>query len=292
MTSSFHKIGFGTWRIGGLTEPDPNNDDMADIASIRAAIEEGIYHIDTAELYANGKAEELVGRAIVPYNRADLFIASKVRETKLNYDKVLESCAQSLERLGIDCLDLYYVHKPNPEIPAEETAAAFNELKKQGMIRHVGISNATVETMEKYAKYLDAPIFASQCHYNLIVREPERKGVLEYCREKGIHFVAWRPIQLPSEKLGIHGLFERGAYPLLDELAGKYQITNAQLAVKWLLVQDNVNIIFKTGSIQHLREILDMQNFEVDPQDMQNLTDNFPRQEDEGFTTGGKAPLI
>lgn len=131
MNAPFYKIGFGTWKTGGTTEPDPNNDDKADIAAIRSAIDNGIVHIDTAELYAGGKAEQLVGQAIAPYNRADLFIASKVRETKLNYNAVLENCAQSLDRLGTDYLDLYYVHKPNPAIPVAETAAAFNELIKQ-----------------------------------------------------------------------------------------------------------------------------------------------------------------
>lgn len=292
MITPFYKIGFGTWKIGGTTEPDPNNDDKADIAAIRTAIDNDVVHIDTAELYADGKAEQLVGQAIVPYNRADLFIASKVRETKLNYNTVLESCAKSLDRLGTDYLDLYYVHKPNPDIPIEETAAAFNELIRQKMIKNVGLSNAGVETMQKYAAALDAPIFAAQCHYNLIVREPERKGVLEYCRENNIHFIAWRPIQLPSEKFNIHGLFEKGAYPLLDRIAEKYNVSNAQIAVRWLTAQENVGLIFKTGNPKHLREIIDAVDLAIDPSDLKELTDHFPRQEDVGFTTNGKAPLI
>ena len=292
MITPFYKIGFGTWQIGGTTEPDPNNDDKADISAIRSAIENNIVHIDTAELYANGKAEELVGQAIIPYNRADLFIASKVRETKLSYRDVLENCAKSLDRLGTDYLDLYYVHKPNPDIPVEETAEALNELKKQNLIKHVGISNASVGTMQKYAKALHEPIFAAQCHYNLIVREPERKGVLKYCIENGIHFFAWRPIQLPSQKFNIHGLFEKNAYPILDQIAQKYHVSNAQIAAHWLLAQKNVGIIFKTGNPAHLREIIDAIDLPVDPADLKELTDHFPRQEDTGFTTNEKAPLI
>ncbi len=292
MPASFYKIGFGTWKMGGTTSPDPHNDDRSDIAAIRDAIDNNIVHIDTAELYADGKAETLVGQAVTPYNRADLFIASKVRETKLNYDAVLTSCAKSLDRLGTDYLDLYYVHKPNPDIPAEETAAAFNELIKQKMIKHVGLSNAGVETMQKYAAALDVPIFAAQCHYNLIVREPERKGVLKYCREKNIHFIAWRPIQLPCEELNIHGLFETGAYPLLDQIARKYAVSNAQIAVRWLTAQENVSLIFKTKNPRHLREIIDAADLSIDPADLKELTDHFPRQEDTGFTTTGKSPLI
>lgn len=292
MITPFYKIGFGTWKIGGTTEPDPKNDDKADISAIRSAIDNDIVHIDTAELYANGKAEQLVGKAIAPYNRADLFIASKVRESKLNYDAVLENCAQSLDRLGTDYLDLYYVHKPNPDIPVEETATAFNELIKQKMIKHVGISNAGVETMQKYAAALDVPIFAAQCHYNLIVREPERKGVLKYCRENNIHFIAWRPIQLPCAELKIHGLFEKGAYPLLDQIAKKYNVSNAQIAVRWLTAQENVGVIFKTANLQHLREIINAADLPIDIADLKELTDHFPRQENVGFTTNGKAPLI
>lgn len=278
--------------MGGRNEPDPNNDDAGDVAAIRRAIEAGVRHIDTAELYANGRAEELVGEAARPYDRLSLFIASKVRETKLGYDAVLESCEKSLERLKTDYLDLYYVHKPNPAIPAEETAAAFNELLKRGMIKNVGISNATVETTEKFASFLDSPIFAVQCHYNLIVREPVLKGVLEYCRRKKIHFIAWRPVQLPSEKLGIRSLAERGAYPLLDQIADKYGMTPAQTAVRWLTQQENVGIVFKTKNPEHLKEIIDAQNVTLSDEDTEALTRDFPRMEAEGFTTGGKAPLI
>lgn len=288
----FYKTGFGTWMIGGKNEPDPDNDDAGDVAAIRRAIEAGIVHIDTAELYANGKAEELVGEAVGAYDRKSLFIASKVRETKLNYNQVLENCEKSLERLKTDYLDLYYIHKPNPEIPAQETAAAFNELLKRGMIKNAGISNASVATMETFSKYLDRPFFAAQCHYNLIVREPELKGVLAYCRKKGIHFIAWRPVQLPSEKFGIRSLAERGAYPLLDEISDKYGLTNAQTAVRWLTQQENVGIIFKTKNPAHLKEIVDAQNITLSKEDMDALTRDFPRRESEGFTTNGKAPLI
>ncbi|MGN0903595.1 MAG: aldo/keto reductase [Alphaproteobacteria bacterium] len=291
-SEAFFRIGFGTWRLGGGNEPDPQNDDAGDIAAVRRAVDAGIRHIDTAELYADGKAEELVGEAVRPYRRNGLFIASKVRDTKLHYDDILENCARSLERLGTNYLDLYYIHKPNPDIPAEETARAFNVLLKQGKIRHVGISNATVETMEKYGAFLDRPLFAAQCHYNLIVREPARKGVLEYCRRKGIRFIAWRPIQLPSEKFGIHALYERGVYPILDQTADRYGLTNAQVAVKWLIAQENVGTIFKTKNPRHLADILAVQDIDIAPEDLHALTDGFPRQEDEGFTTTGRAPLI
>ena len=222
----FPNLGLGTWMMGGRDMPDPSNDDAADIAAFRLAAVAGISHIDTAEYYADGKAEKLVGRAIGEFDRSALFIASKVRAEKLSYADVMSSCEASLERLGVDCLALYYVHKPNPQIPMAETAEAFNYLLRKKMIKEIGLSNVSVKTIEKYNKYLEKPVFAVQNNYNLIVRQSVEAGVTEYCREHNIHFVAWRPLQLPIPALGIKSLTERGAYPLLDEMADKYGKSN------------------------------------------------------------------
>ena len=289
--NNFYKIGFGTWEFGGRTEPDPNNDDAKDIQNIQNAIKSGIKHIDTAEYYAGGKCEELVGQAIKDFSRNDLYIATKVRDIKLSYDDVLKNCELSLKRLGLDYIDLYYVHLPNPNIPISETAKAFNELKRQGLIKNIGICNAKVETMKNYQNNLDYPIFASQCHYNLIAREPQRTGLLEYCKENNINFIAWRPIQLPVPSMKIEPLYKREVYPILDKLADKYDKKNAQIAVRWLTQQENVNIIFKSTNPLHIQEIMDTKNFELSPEDFKNLTDNFPRQEDTGFISSGKKPL-
>ncbi|OPZ78642.1 MAG: General stress protein 69 [Alphaproteobacteria bacterium ADurb.Bin438] len=288
----FDKIGFGTWQFGGRVEADPNNEDEKDILSIKNAINAGIKHIDTAELYANGKCEELVGQAIKDYNREDLFIASKVRDVKLNYDDILKNCEASLKRLGVSRLDLYYVHRPNPNIPISYTAKAFNRLLDEGMIKNVGISNASVQTLMEYQNHLNKPIFATQSHYNLIVRECVKKGVLDYCIENNIKFIAYRPIQLAVPSLGIEFLAKRGVYKLLDEIADKYQKTNAQIAVKWVISKDNVHTIFKTSNPIHLKETLEVLNFEMGREDIENLTNNFPLQKDEGFVSSGPFPLV
>lgn len=290
--NKFHKIGFGTWEFGGRAEPDPHNDDEKDIKCIRTAIDLGLQHIDTAEFYANGKCEELVREAIKGIDRKELFIASKVRADKLVYDDVIRNCEMSLKRLGLDFLDLYYVHYPNPNIPIQETAKAFNELVKRGLIKNIGVSNANVSTMKKYQGHLDYPIFASQCHYNLIAREPERVGLLDFCVENNINFVAWRPIQLPVPSLGIEPLYKREVYPLLDEIADKYGKKNVQIAIRWLIQQNNVNIIFKSTNPEHIKEVLEAQNFELSEEDMVLLTEKFPRQEDVGFISSGHRALI
>lgn len=271
----FHKLGLGTWQMGGKAERDPNNDDARDITAIQNAIQAGIKHIDTAEYYADGKAEELVGAAIKDFNRRNLFIASKVRD-KLHYDEVLENCEKSLKRLGIDQLDLYYVHRPSLSIPIEETAKAFNHLVEQKMIKHVGLSNASLETMMLYKRELDVPIFASQCHYNLLIRKPEVLDMFPYCQREGINLIAFRPIQLPIPELGVKSLVEKGAYPLLDEMAEKYGKSNAQIAVRWLTHQKGISVVFKTSNPDHLQEIVGAEKFDIEPSDMQRLTDDFP----------------
>ena len=285
---TFPKLGLGTWQFGGRVEYNPDNDDAADIAAIRNAIELGIRHIDTAQLYAGGKTEEFVGAAIKPFNRSDLIIASSVDD--LGHDDVLKSCENSLRRLGIDYLDLYYIHKPQLSVPFAETAKAFNRLLAEGLIRNAGISNAKIETLENYQRHLDRKFFASQNSYNLIVRESVETGLLDYCRQNGIHFVAWRPLQLPAPNLGIESLTKRGAYPILDDMADKYEKTNAQIAIRWLTQQENVSAIFKSANPDHVREILDTENWRLSDADWKNLSDNFPLRKNAGFNTAG-APL-
>lgn len=285
------KIGLGTWQFGGRRAPDPNNDDAADIAAIQFAIKSGINHIDTAALYAGGKAEELVGTAIKDFIRSDLFIASKVLSDKMRYDEILQECEKSLKRLGLDYIDLYYIHFPNLDT-IEETAKAFNRLRAEGLIKNFGTCNTKIETIEKYHRYLDAPFFASQNHFNLIARESQKTGLVDYCRNQGIHFIAWRPLQLDLPEKNIVSLAKRGFYPLLDEIANKYGKTNAQIAARWLTQQDNVSIIFKSGNPEHIKEIIATNDFVLSSEDWQNLSDNFPIQELIGFDSRGPLPLL
>jgi len=283
----FCKLGFGTWGFGGMAEPNPENDDVADIKTIRYAIEKGLTHIDTAERYATGKTEEIVGRAIKPFKRESLFIASKVYPNHLGYKDVIKSCKASLKRLGVKYLDLYYIHFPNHDIPYAETGRALNELLDKGLIRRVGICNATIDTIKKYQEYIRVPFFAMQNHYNLIVRESVTKGVIDYCRENNILFFAWRPIQLPAPGLGIESLAKVGAYPLLDKIAKKYGKTNAQIAVRWLTQQDGVHTLFKSSNPKHIDEVLETGDFELSEKDMTDLSKNFVPQKDCGFGTKG-----
>jgi diketogulonate reductase-like aldo/keto reductase len=129
-------IGLGTWTFGGGLSPDNAADEEA-VSAIRSAVELGYRHIDTAEMYGAGHAEELVGRALQGCKRSDFFITSKVSPGHLSYREVKKSFAKSLERLGMEYLDLYLIHHPG-SVPLEETFKALNELKTEGKTRHLG----------------------------------------------------------------------------------------------------------------------------------------------------------
>lgn len=269
--------------MGGDVTPNPDNDDEKDIEAIRYAVSRGISHIDTSESYAGGKSELLIGEAIKQISRDQCFIATKVREYNLAHDRVIESCCKSLERLNTPYIDLYYVHKQNPDIPIEETARALNELVDRGLVRHIGLSNVAIGTIEAYSRLLRNPLYAVQNQYNLVCRESQRKGVVDYCKQHGIQFIAWRPILL-SYPGAADPWYHTGTYALLDEMAAKYEKTNTQIVARWLLQQDGVSIVFKSSTKEHIDEIVDVQKFELCAHDWQRLNTEFPVQKDLGCT--------
>ena len=238
------KIGLGTWLLGGDVKENPNNDDEKDINAIIYALKSGINHIDTSESYSGGKSEKLIGEAIKNFDRDKLFIATKVREWNLTYDNIISSCCNSLKRLQTDYVDLFYIHKQNKDVNIKSVCEALNYLLAKGLIKNVGLSNVGIETIQKYNKYLTKKIYAVQNQYNLICRESQKKGVIDYCRQNNIKFICWRPVLLsyPGVK---DPMYNKGTYPILDNIAKKYNVSNIQVVAKWLLQQDNVYIVFK-----------------------------------------------
>ncbi len=263
-------FGIGTWQMGGRYERDFSNNDKADIDTIKSAIELGVIHIDTAEVYANGYAETLVGKAIKKYNRKKLFIVSKVLDENLSYNNVIKSCKKSLKRLKTDYLDLYLAHRYNPKINLEETIKAMDELLKLGLIRNIGVSNFTWQHLKDAQSFSKNKIVCNQVHYNLMFREPEKTDLLDFCQKNDVFLVAWRPI-------GKGDLLKK-IPTILKEICDKYKKTPAQVAINWLISQPYVLTLAKTSNINHLKENLGGIGWEMNKKDIEKLRTNFPGQ--------------
>src|SRR3989344_4832135 len=134
--------GMGLWQVGGRYESDTSKDNE-EIENIHRAIGLGITHFDTAEKYAAGHAEEILGQAIKNIDRNKLIITTKVAKTNLAYKNVIAACKHSLQRLKTDYIDLYLIHAPNDEVSIKETMKAMGDLIKQGLVRYIGVSNFT-----------------------------------------------------------------------------------------------------------------------------------------------------
>jgi len=269
-------LGFGTWLMGGRTEKEIDHDESHDIEVIKKTIELGGYRFDTAEMYAGGYSEEILGKALKGYDRAKLFVTSKVSPNHLSYDDVISSCKKSLERLQMSYLDLYLVHIPNPDISIEETMKAFDYLKEQGLIKNIGVCNFNVERLMEAQSKTKNKIVLNQVHYNLIFREPELKGVIEYCQDNDIFVEAWRPVQ--------YGTLAKKGITMVDELCKKYNKTPSQIALNWLISQKNVITLTKTGNLKHLEENLNSVDWNMSDEDIELLRSDYPIQLDKSNT--------
>ncbi|MBI4004661.1 aldo/keto reductase [Candidatus Roizmanbacteria bacterium] len=263
-------LGFGTWTIGGKREKDTTNDEI-NILGIKNAINSGLTHIDTAEMYAAGHAEEIVGIAIKEFPRKKLFITTKVAPDHLKYDDLFRACENSLKRLQTDYLDLYLIHSPNDEVPINETMKALNKLKDQGLIKNIGVSNFKTSRLKKAQQTSVSPIVTNQVFYNLIVRQPETDGLIEYCQKNDILITAFRPVD--------RGLLTQSNNQIFAEICNKYQKTPAQMAINWLISQDNVVTISKMSNRKHLEENLKALNWKMEQIDIKKLRDEFPNQQ-------------
>ncbi|MCX6753212.1 MAG: aldo/keto reductase [Candidatus Nomurabacteria bacterium] len=264
--------GLGTWQMGGRENHDLANDDDKDIQGIKDSIANGITHIDTAEKYADGYTEIIVGKAIKEFDRSKIFLVSKVRKENLKYNDVINACKKSLERLQTDYLDLYLIHFRNLGISLKETMHAMDSLKESGLIKNIGVCNFTKESLAEAQSYTKNKIVCNQVHYNLIFREPERKGLVEYCQNNDVFLSAWRPIQ--------KGDLLENIPPILSDMCDKYKKTPAQIAINWLISQPYVITISKTNNHEHLEDNLGTLGWEMQKEDIEKLRNEFPNQKD------------
>lgn len=236
-------IGMGTWGVGGRETPDYSMDKQS-VEVLRRGLELGMNLIDTAEFYGAGHSEELVGEAIKGFEREDIFIISKVWPTHFGYEEAKRAARASAKRLGTH-IDLYLLHWPVDDFRRiEETLHALEELVDEGLIRYIGVSNFDLELLKKSQEAMRKyEIVANEVKYSLKDRWVEG-GLLDYMKREGIVLIAYTPLEKGS-------LARNGC---LAEIGKRYGKTSAQVALNYLIWEENVVAIPKAGSREHLEE--------------------------------------
>ncbi len=229
-TNEIPMLGLGTWK---------NTDPETCATSVEQALSMGYRHIDTAQAYNN---EQAVGTGIAraDLDREEVFVATKVWIDSLAYDDVLETTAQSLQRLGVERLDLLYVHWPARSYDPEATLAAFDELYEQGTIDHIGVSNFEPDQLRAAVEITEAPIVANQIECHPLLQQPDLR---EVAADLGVTLVAYSPLARGD-------VFE---VPVLRDIAGEHGVSPAQVSLAWLR-QRGLVAIPKATSRAHIAD--------------------------------------
>ncbi|ESS09173.1 MAG: diketogulonate related aldo/keto reductase [uncultured archaeon A07HN63] len=259
--SNMPMLGLGTWK---------NSDPATCAESVATALEMGYRHIDTAQAYDNEAAVgDGIDRAAV--DREDIFLATKIWIDNLAYDDVLETAKASLDRLGVDSVDLLYVHWPSRTYDAEDTLAAFNELYDRGKIDRIGVSNFQPEQVAEAIELSDAPIFANQVECHPLLQQADLR---EVCADHDIELVAYSPLA-------------RGAVfdvPEIEAIADDHGVSPAQISLAWLR-EEGVTAIPKATGEDHIRDNWASLSVDLTDDDLETIRgiDRTDRQVDPGF---------
>lgn len=262
-------LGQGTWRMG-----DDASIRKAEVAALRTGIELGMTLIDTAEMYASGGAEKVVGEAIGG-RRDQVFVVTKFYPQNATRERMAAACDRSLRRLNIEQIDLYLLHWRG-DVPLKETLAGFDDLLAAKKIRYAGVSNFDVDDMTELARLKNGleRIVTNQVLYNL-----ERRGIewdlLPWMRKRHRPVIAYSPVE--------EGLLT-GSHPVLKRVAGRHDATPAQIALAWVIREDGVIAIPKAADLEHVRENRGAADIELTKRDLAELDESFPPPD-------GKKPL-
>lgn len=288
----------------GMSMAYGKTDDQKSIETLRHAVEMGVNFLDTSDLYGDGHNEELIHRALDGELKSKAIIATKcgfIRLGEFQYqidgspEHIKNACDASLKRLGVDVIDLYYLHRADKNVPIEESVQALADLVQAGKVRYIGLSEVTANTIKRAAKV--HPITALQTEYSLWQRKPE-KEILATCRELGIGFVPYSPLGrgfLTGTIRNLENLEEndfRRIAPkfqaenlqhnlrivdVLTELAQQKKCTTAQLAIAWVLAQgEDIVPIPGTRSIKRLEENSGAMNVSLTEQELTEINQLVP----------------
>jgi pyridoxine 4-dehydrogenase len=239
------RLGLGTNRLRNTPE---------NVAFIRDAVAAGVGLIDTAHTYASGESEQTIGAALS--SSADrCVVATKGGYRDARPEVLSAEIDESLRRLQTGTIDLYYLHKPDPRTPLEESLGVVDEYRQRGAIQHIGVSNVSLEQIERARAV--APIVAVQNHYNLSERGDD--DVVDYCAENGIVFVPYFPLRADGGRAAA-------------EIAERHGATAAQVTLAWLLRRSPATLpIPGTLSLEHLRENLAATEIELTDEEFEAL---------------------
>jgi len=262
-----HRLGYGAMRITGpgVWGPPPDRDTAKDV--LRRVVDLGIDLIDTADSYGPHVSEQLIAEALHPYPD-DLLIATKggLERTGLGEwprngrpEHLRAACEGSLRDLRVDRIDLYQLHAPDDAVPYAESVGALKDLQDEGKIRHIGVSNVSVEQLQQAREIVD--VVSVQNRFNLTDRASQ--DVLDVCERDGLAFFPWFPLAAGS-------LAQPGG--LVAEIARAHDATPGQVALAWLLQRSPVLLpIPGTGSIEHLEENVAAAELELDEEELARL---------------------
>jgi pyridoxine 4-dehydrogenase len=252
------RMGYGAMRITGKgIWGQPSNKAEA-IKVLQRAVELGVNFIDTADSYGPNVSEQLIAEALHPYP-AGLVIATKGGLTRQGPDQWTPNCDPaylkqalegSLSRLKLDSIDLYQLHRIDPKVPFEKTLEFLQSAQEEGLIKHIGLSEVSVEEIQKAEEYIE--VVSVQNKYSLDDRKWEAE--LEYCEENDLAFIPWYPLSGGNTS----------AMATIEKVAGKLGVTAHQLALSWLLHHSpNILLIPGTSSVKHLEENLKAEKIEL-----------------------------
>jgi diketogulonate reductase-like aldo/keto reductase len=253
------EIGLGTWQYRGGSEP------------LRKAVELGAFLIDTAEMYGT---EEAVGAAIKGI-RQKVFIATKVTGNHLRHGEVLRAADASLKRLGIETIDLYQIHWPDPAVPIAETMGAVEKLVEDGKVRFIGVSNFYLKNLQEAEAALTRhKIVSNQLKYSLLQRGIE-EDTLPYCEKNRITVIAYSPLargELTKNPL----LKNRSALGVLQKIAAETGKTMSQVALNWCIAKPEVIAIPKTDRVERVEELCGASGWRLSQAQIAVLEKAFP----------------